>query len=130
MGKIQCVALKSRQGSFQFIERYLNNMNTPLEKKIYEEYIAIKSYLNSKKRITSEKEQLIYQNYKLRKQRFIKWYKMANIDLNDNMISDGKYNIYNFKLFQMTNIITISKTKINLLLLVKKQITLKNILYF
>jgi hypothetical protein len=90
MGKIQCISLKNKQGSFLFIEKYLNNMNTPLEKKILEEYLSIKSVLNSYKKIESEKEQQQMHMYKKRKQRFIKWYKMANMDSNNG---ESKQNI-------------------------------------
>ena len=82
MGKIQCVSFKNKQGSFLFIEKYLNNMNTPLEKKIYEEYLQINIFLTTKKKISTEKEQQLLQIYKKRKIRFIKWYKMANLDMN------------------------------------------------
>ena len=43
MGKVQCVSLKNRSENWLMIEKHLKNINTPLDKKIHDEYYTIKN---------------------------------------------------------------------------------------
>jgi hypothetical protein len=69
MGKIQCTSIKHKPESWQLIEKYLNNLNTPLEKKIHDEYYTLKT--------KNKDEDYSPNNKKKKMQRFIKWYKMS-----------------------------------------------------
>jgi hypothetical protein len=72
MGKIQCVSsLKTRSDSWQVIEKYLDNINTPIEKKIHDEYYSLK---NVRVKTTQDVSHIPVLK---RFNRFIKWYKMA-----------------------------------------------------
>jgi hypothetical protein len=71
MGKIQCVSLKKSE-TWEILERYLNNINTPFEKRIYDEYYSIKN-----KKVTDTDFSSIPLQKRL--QRFVKWYKMSSL---------------------------------------------------
>jgi hypothetical protein len=71
MGKIQCTSLKQRSDNWLMIERYLNNINTPLDKKIHDEYYSIKNKRHSETDLT-------HIPFNKRMHRFVKWYKMAS----------------------------------------------------
>jgi hypothetical protein len=70
MGKIHCNTLKNKS-DFQMLEKYLNNINTPLDKRIHEEYYSLKN----KKTNETEVSQIPINK---RMHRFIEWYKMAS----------------------------------------------------
>jgi hypothetical protein len=69
MGKVQCVSIKHKTDTWMVLEKYLSNINTPLEKKIHDEYYNLKS-----KKIDSD---LTHIPVPKRMHRFIKWYKMS-----------------------------------------------------
>src|SRR5687768_9598033 len=57
MGKIQCVSLRNGSDIWNLIEKGLNNKNSTLEKKIFEEYTKLKKCLiNNKTPKTSSKQ--------------------------------------------------------------------------
>ncbi len=59
MGKIQCVS-QTKSDTWQTLEKYLININTPLDKKIHFEYFSLK--IKSKDKISSYPLQI--RNYK------------------------------------------------------------------
>src|SRR5690349_20499760 len=90
MGKIQCVGINYM--SLELIERSLMNVNTPLEKKINEEYYTLKKLVKEHAHHSTSAKNLkfknsnqegpmpyleSYTNTKKRLERFMKWYKMA-----------------------------------------------------
>jgi hypothetical protein len=81
MGKIQCTALKNKS-DILMLERYLNNINTPFDKRIHDEYYTLKQNKTS----DTESSHIAF---KKRMRRFVKWYKMASpgssLELNRNL---------------------------------------------
>ena len=69
MGKIQCTSIKHKTESWNVIEKYLNKSNTPLEKKIHDEYYTLKTKTKEEENSPIPK--------KKKMQRFLKWYKMS-----------------------------------------------------
>lgn len=51
MGKIQCVSLKSNVEVWSRIEKGMNNKNTPIEKKIADEYLKLKQLSNKQNKV-------------------------------------------------------------------------------
>ena len=85
MGTTQCVSSRTKID----IERYINNINTPLDKKIRDEYYHLKSKVKNKK---SEENYSLHTTSNQKKlQRFKKWYKMTHheIDYNDSHKKDN-----------------------------------------
>jgi len=79
MGKTQCVSLKAKTEFWEIIEKSINNIDTPLDKKIYDEYYKLKANLKSK--IKKEIENSQKKNSILIKKqmdRFFKWYYMSH----------------------------------------------------
>jgi hypothetical protein len=102
MGTKQCVATNFKNITWDLIEKSLNNSNTPLEKRVQEEYQMLKKQAKDKssnnlvshlQNINSETQHIdllisyIYPKKKL--ERFLKWYKMANYNINSTDISSS-----------------------------------------
>lgn len=80
MGKVQCVSVNHRRESFQFIEKYLNNINTPLERKMHDEYYHLKNQMKGK---LDEHSSL---NARKKMEHFIKWYQMVQYENSYNSV--------------------------------------------
>lgn len=69
MGNIQCISNGRGSISWDIIEKSLKNINTPLDKKVHDEYYSLKREYKDKKSVIN----------KLKIENFVKWYKMAHI---------------------------------------------------
>lgn len=79
MGKIQCVSQGRNAATWELVERSLKNANTPLEKKIHDEYYNLKNaYKETSSAVNRKKLET-----------FIKWYKMCHCDRNGNVVWDN-----------------------------------------
>lgn len=81
MGKVQCISLKAKNEMWNILEKSINNINTPLDKKIYDEYYKLKNELKNKNKSKKDNETLQKQNnlsYKKQMERFCKWYDMSH----------------------------------------------------
>ena len=93
MGKVQCVSLKSKIEMWEIIEKSINNIDTPLDKKIYDEYYRLKLELKSKNKPKKENEILqkqIFISFKKQMDRFIKWYYMSHPNQKSNISLKAK----------------------------------------
>lgn len=84
MGKIQCTSQRSNHLHWEIIEKSLKNANTPLERKIHDEYHWLKSMYKEKDRI-EDKEKL---------ENFVRWYRMAHCDESEKSGKSYNKNTY------------------------------------
>jgi hypothetical protein len=77
MGKIQCVSHGKNEHFRDLIEKSLKNANTPLEKKIHDEYFNLK---------TKWKETNHYE-FRVKLENLIKWYKLIHKDDTGNNVN-------------------------------------------
>ena len=87
MGIMQCVTSKDKYDLYSHIEKSINNKNSTLDIKIYEEYYSLKNYLKPTKTIkdkdtNSKNNSINHSSQKEKMKKFIKWYFMSHPNQN------------------------------------------------